>query len=254
MVALNGQLIGSESEALVTRLSAESYPDPLPRDIVLELTTERATSPTFARSRNGATARQIRTDVAMRLFKECSAFDDVRLTLAGSGDPMLADNLYDIIEAAEDVGIRAIRIESDFLQVDPVATAEALAGAIDILAVHLPACSQESYRNVMGADAYEMVLKNIDRFHSQQDVGDHGTPLLIPLFTPTRHNAAEEKAWFERWPYGVSAAHAMAPAGDRLIVLADGRIVTSDATATTLGVVGQTPIGQAWLRHPLQAA
>ena len=93
-----------------------------------------------------------------------------------------------------------------------------------------------------------------DRFHGQQDVGDLGTPLLIPLFTPTRHNAAEEKSWFERWPYGVSAAHSIAPAATRLIVLADGRIVSNDTSGTTLGVVGQTPIGQAWLKHPLQAA
>ena len=91
------------------------------------------------------------------------------------------------------------------------------------------------------------MLKNIDRFHGQQDVGDHGTPLLIPLFTPTRHNAGEEKSWFERWPYGVSAAHSIAPAATRLIVLADGRIVSNDTSGTTLGVVGQTPIGQAWL-------
>ena len=106
----------------------------------------------------------------------------------------------------------------------------------------------------MGVDAYEKVLKNIDAFHGQQDVGDRGTPLLIPLFTPTTHNAAEEKAWFDRWPYGVSAAHSITRAVNRLVVLADGRIVSSDAGGTTLGVVGQTPIGQAWLKHPLQAA
>jgi hypothetical protein len=254
MVALNGQLIGSEAEAIVSRLSAEDYPDPLPRDIVLELTTERTTSPTFGRSRTSQSMRQMKTDLAMRLFRECATFDDVRLTLAGAGDPMLAENLYDVIDAAADAGISAIRVESDFLNVDPVACADALAGAIDILAVHLPACSQESYRAVMGTDAYEKVLRNIDRFHGQQDVGDHGTPLLIPLFTPTKQNAGEEKTWFERWPYGVSAAHAMAPAATRLIVLADGRIVSNDAAATTLGVVGQTPIGQAWMKHPLQAA
>ena len=51
---VNGQLIQSESEALVARLSAEDYPDPLPRDIVLELTTERATKPIFRPNRAAA--------------------------------------------------------------------------------------------------------------------------------------------------------------------------------------------------------
>lgn len=254
MVALNGTLVKSESESLVTRLSAEEYPDPLPRDIVLELTTARETSPIFARSRATMTPRQIKSDLALRLFKECAAFDDVRLTIAGSGDPMLADNLLDIVESAVELGISAIRVETDFLKVEPKALASALAGSVDILAVHLPACEASSYEKVMGVDAYEKVMKNIDQFHSQQDVGDRGTPLLIPLFTPTAHNAAEERAWFDRWPYGVSAAHSIAPASNKLIVLADGRIVSNDTNGATLGVVGQTPIGQAWLKHPLQAA
>ncbi len=254
MVSLNGQLIGSPSEALVTRLGAENYPDPLPRDIVLELTTARVTSPCFARTRSSASPRQIKSDVAMRLFKECAAFDDVRLTIAGSGDPMLAENLFDILQTATELGLNAIRVESDFLDIDAIAAAKSLAGAIDILAVHLPACSPESYASVMGVDKYETVMKNIAAFHGQQDVGDRGTPLLIPIFTPTPHNKSEEKTWFDRWPYGVSAAHSIAPAATKLIVLADGRIVSHDTNGTTLGVVGQTPLGQAWLKHPLQAA
>jgi hypothetical protein len=167
---------------------------------------------------------------------------------------MLADNVLEIVESAVELGISAIRVETDLLDVDARALADAMAGAVDILAVHLPASSRESYEQVMGVDAYEKVISNIDAFHSQQDVGDRGTPLLIPLFTPTAHNAAEERAWFDRWPYGVSAAHSIAPAETKLIVLADGRIVSNDPSGATLGVVGQTPIGQAWLKHPLKAA
>src|SRR5439155_4410142 len=112
MVPLNGQLIKSESEALVSRLSAETYPDPLPRDIVLELTTERATNPIFRPNRAaGGTPRQLSTDLALRLFKECSMLDDVRLTLAGVGDPMLAETIFNVLEAAVDSGVSAIRIE-----------------------------------------------------------------------------------------------------------------------------------------------
>src|SRR5687767_7026235 len=153
MVALNGTLIQSEAEAIVTRQSAEDYPDPLPRDILLELTTERATRPTFQPLRSSGTApRRMTMDLALRLFKECSAFDDVRLTLAGSGDPMLADAAYEIIDAALHAGISAIRIETDLLDVDALLAARELAGAVDILAVHLPACSGRAYEKVMGVD------------------------------------------------------------------------------------------------------
>lgn len=252
MVALNGQLIKSESEAIVSRMGLETYPDPLPRDIVLELCTERATRPIFHNTRG--VSRQLPLESAIRLFKESSTCDDVRLTLAGAGDAMLSDTVYETLAAARDAGINAIRIETDFLRVDPVQAARELAGLVDILAVHLPACSAPAYEQVMGIDAYDRVIKNIERFHSEQDVGDHGTPLLIPLFTPTSHNATEERDWYERWPYGVSAAHSIAPAQSKLIVLADGRIVSNDPASSVLGVVGQTSLAQAWLKHPLLAA
>jgi hypothetical protein len=106
----------------------------------------------------------------------------------------------------------------------------------------------------MGVDGFSKVMENIEKFHGEQDVGEHGTPLLIPLFTPTPQNAGEERTWFERWPYGVSAAHSLVPAQSKLIVLADGRIVSNDAASSVLGVVGQTPIALAWRKHPLQAA
>ena len=254
MVELNGQLIKSESEALVTRLGAEVYPDPLPRDIVLELTTARSTRPTYLPNKHGASPREMGADVALRLFKECTMFDDVRLTLAGSGDPMLASNVFDILEAALEHGISAIRIETDLLDVDAIELAQQLAGAVDIMCVHLPASGGKTYEQVMGVPSYEKVLTNIEKFHGEQDVGDRGTPLLIPLFTPTQHNKGEERAFFDRWPYGVSAAHSMSRADSRLIVLADGRIVSNDPGNSTLGIVGQTPIAQAWLKHPLLAA
>jgi hypothetical protein len=255
MLALNGQLIRSDSEALVSRLGAENYPDPLPRDIVLELTTERATRPVYRPNRfNPSAPRQLDSDSARRLFRECGDFDDVRLTLAGAGDPMLAENLHEVIEAARENGIGSIRLETDFVKVDGIAAARQLAGMVDILAVHLPACSERAYLQVMGIDGYRKVMKNIAAFHGEQDVGDHGTPLLIPLFTPTSQNAGEERTWFERWPYGVSAAHSMAPAQSKLIVLADGRIVSNDPAGSVLGVIGQTPIAQAWRKHPLLAA
>jgi hypothetical protein len=44
------------------------------------------------------------------------------------------------------------------------------------------------------------------------------------------------------------------PRQSKLIVQADGRIVSNDPGSSVLGVVGQTPLTQAWLKHPLLAA
>ena len=47
MESLNGQLISSNAEELVRRARSYSAPDPLPRDVVLELNTKRSTCPIY---------------------------------------------------------------------------------------------------------------------------------------------------------------------------------------------------------------
>ena len=49
---------------------------------MLELTSDRATKPTFLPNRSAISPRQMAEDVVRRLFHECAMFDDVRLTLA----------------------------------------------------------------------------------------------------------------------------------------------------------------------------
>src|SRR5665213_562628 len=83
MISLNGHLAASGAEELVGRAQAWSGPDALPREVVLELNTNRATRPIFWPGAHQSISRPLMgMDCVKRLFEELSALDDT-----GKGQP-----------------------------------------------------------------------------------------------------------------------------------------------------------------------
>src|SRR5206468_2604301 len=137
------------AEELVYRMCAHSAIDSLPREVVLELTTKRATRAIFRPTRIDRADMQ--PEVCTPIFNELAQLDDARLTLAGVGDPLLCDCALQIIESAHQSGVSAIHLETDLLAnadvIDNLAAAP-----IDVVSVHLPAMTGQTYQKIMGVD------------------------------------------------------------------------------------------------------
>jgi hypothetical protein len=278
---LNGSLMTSEADELVRRLSASPMQDRLPREIVLELNTTRATRPIYWPGRHLPIDRAPMTlDTARRVFDECAAgADDLRLTLAGVGDALLAPDVFEIIEAAAEAGISAIHIETDLLA--PPDQVRKLASApVDIVSVHLPALSAQTYAAVMGVDAYAVALDNLRTFVLERQQRGRGVPIVVPVFTKCAANLAEMEPWYDQWLGALGSAVIAGPTtcggqipdvgvadmspprrrpcarlSSRMTILSDGRIVSCEQDVTgrqVIGLVGATTIERVWReRFPL---
>ncbi len=271
---LNGQLIKSEAEELVRRMTGAEEVDDLPREVVLEINTDRATNPIYWPGRHLDASRQpMSTKTASRLFAELAASDDMRITLAGIGDPLLAPDLFEILAAAADLGITSVHIETDLLAPDEVIKRLA-AAPVDVVSVHVPAFSAPTYGAVMGVDAYVRVLDNVRLFLLERQRLNRGTPLIVPTFTKCAANLAEMEQWYDQWIRALGTAVITAPSScggqtpdvavadmspprrrpcarlsSRMTILSDGRIVSCEQDVTgrqTLGEVGKAPLAQVW--------
>src|SRR5687768_3402098 len=117
-VSLNGELVSSDAEAIVRTVQGVGPVDALPREVVLELNTIRATRPVFWPGRGRSIEREpLSTERVATLLNELTEADDVRLTLGGVGDPMLSEHVFDAIEAAVASGIASVHVETDLLGV-----------------------------------------------------------------------------------------------------------------------------------------
>jgi len=251
---LNGELLGTDAMGLFDALEGAGDQSEFPREIVLELNTDRATDPIdWPGKRLSIHRPPMEVGTAEKLFDQFAEMDDTRFVLAGVGDPLLHDGCLEIIAKARAAGINAISIESDFVGV-PAERIVALAeSAVDLVSVHLPAATAEMYRTVMGGDHYAVVLSQIKRFVTARAAHGRGVPLLVPTFVKCRQNLAEMEAWYDQWiravgyavicgpsDYGglipdVSVADMSGPCRNpcvslskRLMILCDGTIVSCE--------------------------
>src|SRR5205085_2152706 len=111
-------------------------------------------------------------ETARQIFSQLGRCDDIRLTIAGVGDPLLHSQFFELVQAAADEGINAIHVETDLLwDVDekrgasPFPSGEELAAApFSVLSVHVPAVTQKTYREVMDCDQLPQLIANFRRF------------------------------------------------------------------------------------------
>ena len=272
---LNGQLASSDAEAIVRRVQAVGVVDALPREVVLELNTSRATRPVFRPGRkNPIDRRPLDPQAVATLLDQLSAADDVRLTLGGVGDPLLSGHVFDVIESAAASGVRSVHVETDLVGVTPDQVRQLARSAVDAVSVHLPAVKPRTYADVMGVDAYAAVLENLRVFVTERQAARGRLPLLVPTFVKCNANLAEMEPWYDQWLRAVGSAAIVGPSdyggiipdvavadmapprrtpcariNARMTVLCDGRIVSCEQDVLgrqVMGRVGESSIADVW--------
>ena len=199
----NGQLRSADAATIIETFATTHVIDRFPREIVLELNTDRRAHPIF---RPGNIHRQpLTVTAAQKLFDDLSECRDVRLTLAGVGDPVEADAFFDIVEMAKSRGLRAIHVETDLLCDEAIATRLG-ESAIDVVTVHLPAMTAATYEKIMGIDALPLAMNNIAALLKARRARSAGVPILVPTFTKCRQNLGEMEGWYDQWIRAVGCA------------------------------------------------
>lgn len=275
MQSLNGQLIGTEAEHLVRCMESTPPADELPREMVIELTCRRATRPIYRPGTHLDIDRPDLTLAAARhIIAQLSEAEDIRLTLGGVGDPLVADHALEIIQATSEAGIRAIHVETDLLGLDGEMVRALGRAQIDVLSVHLPAATPATYAALMGVDGLGKAIENIKLLLESRQQQGRGVPLVVPVFVKCRQNLAEMEPWYDQWLRALGSAVIVSPSDyagqipglavaemapplrracvrldQRLMILSDGTAVAceEDVRATApVGHVQRQTIAEMW--------
>jgi len=274
-VHLNGEMISTEAEQLVRFLDASPETMELPRDVVLELNTRRATRPIYSPWSHIQFDRpDLTVETATALFEELASADDVRVVLGGVGDPLLHPEVFAIMDEARRMGVGAIAIETDLIGVEAGVIERLADSPVDIVSVNFPAVCPATYQAIMGVDGFKSVMENLTRLISRRQANRRGTPLAVPTFNKTAGNIGEMEAWYDHWmrvlgcavidgpkDFGgqipdVSVAQmepprrrACARIARRLTVLCDGRSVSCEQDILgrqSFGRMGENSIKSVW--------
>ncbi len=207
-------------EQAIGRMDAVARCTHAPRALTIELTTRRATRAIF-RPAVDQHPNISRADLSIETLIErlgrLDAIDDLRVTLAGVGDPILHPEFERVIKAIHHAtrGTASVAVETDLLSMEPdAAKTEALGRrlsqcGVDVIAIHIPAVGRATYAEVMGADRMNEMLGGVRAMLAGR--GGSQLPLVVPMFVKCRVNQHEMEAWYDQWLTAVGSAAIVGP-------------------------------------------
>lgn len=247
-----------------------SVPNAQPREIEIELTTQRLTTPpgTVKVERTAASA-----DDWQRWLGQQKFLDDVLITVGGDGDPLLAGNLVPVLQAIRRSGVLSVHLQTDLVSDMAPLAAVIEQGLVDVISINFHGNDRGTYAAVAGADLFDTLMGNL-RTLAEWTRSRGGLPLVVPRLLKVRQTIGQLEDFFDTYvracgwavidapsdragATSFAAVVDMAPAKrkpcrrilDRMKIGADGRAVACDqdvAGKLTLGTIGTHTIEQMW--------
>ncbi|MBN1436433.1 MAG: SPASM domain-containing protein [Sedimentisphaerales bacterium] len=170
----------------------------LPREIDIEINTERSLRIVdYPHSQLAGTREAMDIELFSKIVDDCSAYDDICLTIGGFGEPLAHRDLIGMIERAKSAGIFGINIETDGRLLEGELAEQLLAADIDVISVHLDADSAALYQQLKGENCFERVVNNIETFTAKAKA--EGKITIVPHMVKMRATMAEMESFYDRW-------------------------------------------------------
>ena len=180
----------------------------LPAEVMIELSSRRSSRPIFEPVAYTTLNRDDMTlELAEKIFRQLAG--GTRVVFAGTGDPLLHTQFTQIINCAKRCGVDSIAVETDLLDLPAETLTTLTSGMIDVVAVHLPAATAETYQRAMGVNSLGLVLENLKKLCTSALAA--GIPVVTPVFTKLSLNLEEMEAFYDHFIRTLGAAVVRGP-------------------------------------------
>ncbi len=255
----------------------------IPEEIEIELTTDDPLGEgALLRPRGAAVGQRgpIDLEIIRRIAEWIANDDDVRIVLAGFGEPTAHPRFGDICRILRDGGAAAIAVRTGASRTDARIDAALFETPVDLVEVTLDAASVETYLRVHGTDVYQAVCDQVERWLARRSEQQQVLPMIVPSMIKANETLDDLETFVDHWQNRLGmvqvtgyshhagqlprrAVTETAPPDrapcrrvfSRMIVLADGRVTTCDqdfAGTQTLGLLTDTPISDIWRSDRLE--
>lgn len=231
-------------------------------------------------------AQELRGDMRLHDFaaicRQAAQFDDVTITLGGSGEPTLHENLADMVRTAKEAGVFGMHLVTDGSGLSEQLIADLTSAGLDAVTIKIDAHSEAVYQAVHPGGAYASTSQIIPRWAAQRTKMNNVGPLLIAEMCKARSTFDEMELFFDHWlrnaDWAVIREHSdharqikseavvnMAPPlrgpcrrlQRRMMILSDGTVALCGEDflgRQSVGSAFETPLEQLWQGPKMQSA
>ncbi len=196
----SAELCVSAARAIAPGIKNFSQVSNAPRELEIELTTARLTTPPGSVPQSLRDSRpSLPASHWQNWFAQQNFPDDLLLTFAGDGDPLLYPHLLDVLRAARNTRPLSICLQTDLASpnIDNLLTLIS-ENLIDILSIPFYGHTQPTYAKVANADLFPTVMANLQKL--APIINKNGSmPLLVPRLLKVRDTIPELEPFFDTW-------------------------------------------------------
>jgi hypothetical protein len=236
---------------IVEALERVELPESGPREVVLELTTDRAARGRFGELTGAARRPAMAPETARRLVTQIADLDECVLTLGGAGDPLLHDAFDELVAFAVRLGV-LVHVRTE-LRAEPATIDRLLATAPHVISVDVNAHAPATYERMMGRDDHGAVLERVQRLVDGRthlagpaDLSALARPWIVPRLLRCRETYEDIDAFFDHWQraLGTAVIDAPPPGSDDLApAVTPARVRQArDARCLTVLADGRAPV------------
>ncbi len=125
-------------------------------------------------------------------------YDDIVVFIGGKGEPLNHPDLAEIVKEIKDAGAWGIGLQTTAV-VETEAMQKLAEMPLDVVNVLIDVPSRALYHQLMGIDAYEKVIGNIENLINTIRSGRQSTPLIIPEMIKTPDTMELMDNFFDGW-------------------------------------------------------
>jgi len=256
-------------------------PESLPRETEIELTTDDQLPETKLRPRGRRVPRRgpLVLETARSLAAELGHCDDSLVVLGGFGEPLLHPDLSGVLDALRESRVFGIAVRTNGIGLNEKTIDILIDHDVVVLNVTIDTHSVATYRALNGADHFEQVTANIQAALARCAERKSAGPLIVPEMAKIRATMPEQEAFFDHWIRKAGWANIIGPPHcaqqipevegpriapphrsscsrlwSRVVVLADGVVVTCDQDFAARQVIGRIPddsLAAIWNGEPI---
>ncbi len=255
-----------------------------PRHVTIELTTERLLGGArrrwaWAGQAESTRAPMTRDTLAAIIRPLAQERDDLVVTFAGAGDPLLHPQAAAFVSAAKEFGAAGVHVRTDLLTPNGGSSPidALLASGVDVLSADLLTAAPETYRLLTGTDRHAEAHATFERLFVQRAmVGWLPMPWLVARLTRCDAVYEQVEDFYTRWllqcggavidampcdppkwadegerirPLPLPRAAAERARRERMLVLCDGTVVSDErdlSGSRGVGRVGEQDVTALW--------
>jgi radical SAM protein with 4Fe4S-binding SPASM domain len=176
-------------------------PEPLPRELHIELCTDDPLPDTTLRPRGPRVPQRapMTLDLLERCVSEAAAYDDTLVVLGGFGEPLSHPRFIQVLETLRQYPVYGVAVRSSAVNMTTAVAHALVEHDIDIFQALIDAATPQQYAEVHGMDAYGAALAGIEMLIAARRSAGRPNPNILPTLTKATTTLHEMDRFFDHW-------------------------------------------------------